>query len=38
MRKFENPEIEIVKFEMIDVITTSGEDVTPPGENETPDW
>ena len=36
MKKFETPEIELVKFEMADVITTS---VTPaPGENETPDW
>lgn len=35
MKKFENPEIEVVAFEMIDVITTS---VVPGGENETPDW
>ncbi len=33
MKKFETPEIELVKFEMVDVITTSVRD-----ENETPDW
>ena len=31
MKKFENPEIEIEKFELIDVITTScGDDDPPP--------
>ena len=33
MKKFELPEIEITKFEIEDVITTSI-----PGENETPDF
>ena len=37
MKKFETPEIELVKFDMVDVITTSNE-TTVPGENETPDW
>lgn len=34
MKKFEMPEIEVTKFEIEDVITTSA----PRGENETPDW
>ena len=33
MKVFENPEIELTKFEMEDVITTSGDIV---GENQTP--
>lgn len=37
MKKFEIPEIEVVNFDVADVITTSGE-IVPPGENETPDW
>lgn len=38
MKTFEIPEIELVKFDMVDVITTSNEITPPPGENETPDW
>lgn len=37
MKKFEIPEIEVVNFDVADVITTSG-GIVPPGENETPDW
>lgn len=36
-KNFENPAIEIISMSVVDVITTSGE-ITPPGENETPDW
>lgn len=34
MKAFMNPEIEIENFEIADVITTSGDDVFVPGENE----
>ena len=34
MKTFEIPEIELTKFDVMDVITTS----PGPGENETPDW
>ena len=30
MKKFETPEIEIEKLEMVDVITTSDDDIAPP--------
>ena len=33
MKKFETPEIEVIKFAVEDVITASGEDL---GENELP--
>lgn len=33
MKKFETPAIEVVKFEAVDVITTSG--VIKPGNNQT---
>ena len=36
MKAFENPEIELTKFEIEDVITTSGEEIIIPGENQTP--
>lgn len=37
MKKFEMPEIEIEKFAMEDVITTSGEDIPEPSnENQLP--
>lgn len=36
MRFYEEPSLEIVEFEVEDVVTTSG--TTPGGENETPDW
>ena len=35
MKKFETPEIEVIEFDVADVITTSLEQ---PGENETPAW
>lgn len=38
MKKFETPKIEVSAFEVADVITASGENIVPPGENETPDW
>lgn len=37
MKKFETPEMEVVKFEAVDVITTSGDPVSPPGGIITPD-
>lgn len=36
MKVFENPEIELTKFEMEDVITTSDDGIIIPGENQTP--
>lgn len=38
-KNFENPAIEIISMSVVDVITTSSNgEITPPGENETPDW
>ena len=34
MKKFENPEVNVIHFEVEDVITTS--EVVEPGENQTP--
>ena len=34
MKKFETPKIEVIKFDPVDVITTS----ETPEPNETPDW
>lgn len=37
MKKFEIPELEIIELNVVDVITTSGEDdYIEPGENEFP--
>ena len=41
MKKFEAPEFELIRLMVQDVITASGDviaPITPPGENETPDW
>jgi len=38
VKKFDNPEMEIQLFQVEDVITASGEDIVPPGQDETPPW
>ncbi len=39
MKKFETPVLEIELLQVEDVIAASeGGNITPPGENETPDW
>ena len=38
MRNFETPEVKVTAIEIIDIITTSGDDFIPPeqGDNQTP--